>query len=107
MTTNQLDRDAPALFRPTGELDTRAAEGLLAAGLKCLASADEALVIDLDEVTFIDSTGLSALVRIRNAAIADGKVVSVIRTEHSVQRVFELTGLAQAFGISTDRPEAR
>ncbi len=59
------------------------------------------LVIDLSELTFIDSTGLWALLRAReHAHDADWELV-LRRGPDAVHRVFELTQSAEAFSFES------
>jgi anti-anti-sigma factor len=61
------------------------------------------LVIDFGGVTFVDSTGLGALVRIRNEAERHGKRVDLVGVRREVRRVLELTGLSELFPDQADR----
>ena len=65
----------------------------------------EAIEIDLNAVSFIDSSGLGALVRVRNEAAAKGKTLSLVNPGHATLRLLELTGLQHAFDIRSDEPE--
>ena len=58
-----------------------------------LAASGRHLVIDLDQVTFIDSAGLSALVGTANQAAAHGTSVHVVCARPKIRKVFRLTGL--------------
>jgi anti-sigma B factor antagonist len=50
------------------------------------------LLIDLDGVEFMDSTGLASILRAMRAADANGYRLTVRRGSAKVQRLFELTG---------------
>ena len=58
-----------------------------------LAASSRHLVIDLDQVTFIDSAGLSALVGAANRAAAHGTCLHVVCTRPKILKLFRLTGL--------------
>jgi anti-sigma B factor antagonist len=80
-----------------GEVDLATADQLYEAGMKALA--DGAPVrIDLAGVTFMDSTGLAALVRIRNQAEDPGHLI-VQNPRPNVARVFAVTALDKVFQI--------
>ena len=51
-----------------------------------------AVLLDLRELTFIDSSGLHALVRASERAKASGHRLILIGTRPSARRLFELTG---------------
>jgi anti-anti-sigma factor len=84
----------------SGEVDIAAVEGLLAEARACLATDAEILEIDVSAVTFIDSTGLGALVLLSNEAAATGRRVTLTRATPGVVRLLEITGLA---GLLADR----
>jgi anti-anti-sigma factor len=81
-----------AFVTAAGEIDistvTRLRERLFE-----LAASSRHLVIDLDQVTFIDSAGLSALVGAANHAAAHGTSVRVVCACPRIRKLFRLTGL--------------
>ena len=56
------------------------------------------MVLDLAEVTFIDSTGLGALMDARCESDRNGWEFSVRHPSAAVRRVIELAGVAQMLG---------
>jgi anti-anti-sigma factor len=86
----------------SGEVDIATVEDFLAAADACLDDGVEICEIDLGGVSFMDSSGLGALVRIRKAANDKGTRVVLTNVPESVNRLFEVTGLAEAFGTRTD-----
>jgi anti-anti-sigma factor len=82
----------------SGDFDIAMVERFLAEARACLDDTADVCEIDLGSVTFMDSSGLGALVRIRNAARESGKTVVLVNVPPSVSRLFEVTGLAEAFG---------
>jgi anti-sigma B factor antagonist len=85
-----------------GEVDLATADELFAAGTKALSADCAALRIDLAGVTFMDSTGLAALVKINNQAA--GRPVLIQNPRPNVLRVFEVTALDKVFGIEWTDP---
>jgi anti-anti-sigma factor len=51
------------------------------------------VLLDLREVTFLDSTGLRLVLELYHGSCADGWELAVIEGPPDVQRVFQLTGL--------------
>jgi anti-sigma B factor antagonist len=86
-----------------GDVDLEVAPRLTDCGRECLDAPEvSTLVIDLTEVTFMDSTGLSALVQIRNVALSKEKRLVVTGVPERVERLFEITGLHDHFGQADD-----
>lgn len=77
-----------ATVRLAGDLDFSQADTLRAILGSIL---DPTVVVDLRGLTFIDSTGLSALVLARRAATDEGRSLSLFGARGLVRRVFEAT----------------
>lgn len=62
--------------------------------------ASSEVVVDLGEVSFIDSSGLRALIVGQRAIVkADGSL-AISAASSSVRRLFEITGLAGQLGLA-------
>jgi anti-sigma B factor antagonist len=85
-----------------GEIDMASADEFRDRLLACLERSDS-LEVDMAGVTFIDSSGLAALVRLRTDAEIAGKDVALVRVSSSTARLLELTGLQGLFGIELPR----
>jgi anti-sigma B factor antagonist len=82
-----------------GELDIASAPALERAVEGVTSDGDSAnrLVIDLAGVTFMDSTGLRALLLARQSANGNGHELLLRPGPRQVQRVFELSGTLDTF----------
>ena len=76
---------------PMGDLDMSTAGKLDDAVRAAEATDAKRIVIDLSEVTFMDSTGLKLLLEAGARARANSNRLRLIRGSRRVQRVFELT----------------
>jgi anti-anti-sigma factor len=76
---------------PSGELDMSTAGELEDAVREAEATAAKRIVIDLGEVTFMDSTGLKVLLEAAARSQANSNRLRLIRGPRRVQRVFALT----------------
>jgi anti-anti-sigma factor len=80
--------------RPIGELDMAAAPAV-SAQLDELAAAGSAhLVLDLREVSFLDSSGLRLILAWDARARTDGLAFELVPGPAPVQRMFDVTGVA-------------
>ena len=89
----RVEKDAPeARVLLEGELDL-ASVGLVEERLaEVEARAPERIVIDLEQLTFIDSTGLRTLIQADARAREAGRELVLRPGGESIQRVFALTG---------------
>jgi anti-anti-sigma factor len=91
--------------RLTGEVDIASVDDLRAATREA-ANRDGAvhLILDCEHLSFLDSSGVKALLEAHDAF--DTKVV-LVRPRRVVTRVFEVTGLTQLFTVSDNLEQAR
>ena len=85
--------DGIAHFRVQGELDLSTAPQLRAQLFTAIREGASGLIVDLDECSFIDSTGLGVLCHAaRRIRGADGRsALVVVSGQQQVERVFRLT----------------
>ncbi len=81
-----------------GEIDLATAPELEARVLQAFDGGPSSIVLDLDGLTFIDSSGLRALVALSKAAGDRGALLTLRNVPRHAQRVLELTGLSDFFG---------
>ena len=93
----------------TGELDQATAEGLREPLNGAINDGARAVMVDMSQCGFIDSTGLGVIVEAwkslqeRNGASAS---FAICCAEPEVKRLLEVTGLDQAIAIRETREEA-
>ena len=78
---------------PRGELDIATAPQLEEAVSEATSLPVAELVLDLRELTFMDSTGLRALAQANLKAEQAGTALSIWRGSHQIERVLEISGL--------------
>jgi anti-anti-sigma factor len=94
-------------IQPGGDIDYATVHHVETAFAQFLDAGFSLIVIDLRKVTFVDSSGLRALIQARRAA--DDRMIGfcVAPGPPGVQRLFEVTGTAALFpapGVGTDWP---
>jgi anti-anti-sigma factor len=82
-----------AVIKLAGELDHAAAERLAEAFERTSRGADSRVVLDLAEVTFVDSAGLRALIGIERNARERGVMLRSVSPPEHVRAVFRLSGV--------------
>ena len=88
-----LSEGEEARIALSGELDMAATLKLEPVLDELLAAGTGSLVLDLADLTFIDSTGMALLVGINERANAAGTELTLLRPREHVGRVLEVTGL--------------
>jgi anti-sigma B factor antagonist len=80
----------PVVVRLEGEIDLSAVEHVVHELSKAAAMSDDVL-IDLKDVTFIDSTGVGLLAQ----ALSKGATLLIDEAPEHVRRVIEMAGLTE------------
>lgn len=89
----------------SGEIDLSNAADVLEHSALALADPRvDALVVDLSLVSFLDSTGLGALIQLRNQANQAGKRLALRGITAPVTKILALTKLDELFGLTADNP---
>jgi len=93
--------DGSATLRVAGEVDAHNCDQM---GAALDAAADETplrrLVVDASELEFIDSSGISALLALRERVADGGGHFELRDPTPAVRRVIEITGLLDTFGVA-------
>ena len=72
-----------------------------------MAASGAPLVVDLDQVSFIDSVGLATLVGTANRAAAHGGSLQVACARPKIRKLFRLTGLDRRIPLARTLDEVR
>lgn len=82
----------------SGEVD---ADNCAEMGLSLMQSGASAaeLALDVSSLAFIDSSGISELLRVREAMAEAGGSMVLRNPTDNVRRVLEITGLTDTFGL--------
>jgi anti-sigma B factor antagonist len=88
-----------------GELDLYNAEEVRAVLLECCAAEPERLVVDLEAVTFIDSTALGVLIEARSR-MANRRAFMLASPGLETRRALEVSGLDRHFSVHGTSAEA-
>ena len=78
----------------SGELDVVSAPELEQCLNDVLAEPQARVTLDLSELAFVDSAGMSVLIKAKQDAESNGRTLVLGRATEQVQRVFALVGLA-------------
>jgi anti-sigma B factor antagonist len=94
-----------ALIVARGELDVQSVADLRARLNEAIDAGNKKVVIDLAQVSFIDSLSLSALVAARRRIGDDGRL-AVVAVHEYVRLILQATGLEQVLDVFETREDA-
>jgi anti-anti-sigma factor len=85
----------------SGEIDMAVAADLLVAIIRCSTADDRlSMTVDMAGVTFIDSTGISALVEAHKRLDEVGCRMRLTNVPPCASTVFDLTGVSDYLGVT-------
>ena len=105
VTEDDVD-DQTHVLALRGELDVATVPRLAEPLREALAAGKTAVVIDLGELTFLDSTGLMVLLNGLRRVVRQGGNLAIVCTNPTVLRLFDITGTATTFTVVDSRERA-
>ena len=92
-------RDGIEVIDVQGEIDMYTAPRLRELLIDLVSKGHYQLVVNLDKVGFLDSTGLGVLVGgLKRVRVHDGSL-DLVCTQQRILKIFRITGLTEVFGI--------
>jgi anti-anti-sigma factor len=89
------------LLRTAGELDMGSADALQKELYRALSAAAGPVILDLEELVFIDSAGLQCLLRATKLSRANGNRLRFLGARGEVARILTLTGVGRVLPHTT------
>jgi anti-sigma B factor antagonist len=99
------DGNHAVVIEVKGELDLASSPALEQELERGAASKAEVVIVDLRALEFMDSTGLSVLVRAHQRATEKGQRFGVVKGPQQVQRLLSLTGVADRLTLADSADE--
>jgi len=90
----------------TGELDIESSNEFKSALCELIEAGPPVVVLDFEGVTFVDSSGLGAIVGVEREGNANECKIRIIGTHGPVAKVFAITCLDKVFPRYEDRESA-
>ena len=100
------NRDGADVVTLRGEIDVYTAPRLRQALVDLIDAGSRNVVIDMERVDFLDSTGLGVLVEALKRAKGNDAELSIVATQDKILKIFDITGLNKAFTIHQSLDEA-
>ena len=89
-----------------GEIDVASAPEFHASLSEVIGQEPEIVIVDMSEVSFIDSTGLGVLVGAEKQMRDGGHSLRLVVTQPHIIRLLELTGLDEVFTVLSNSKDA-
>lgn len=93
-----------AVVSVSGELDLASGPELEAELDRLAGPETQLVVVDLRQLDFMDSTGLSIIVRAHQRMAGEGCEMGLVKGSQQVQRLLDLTGVAERLRL-VDSPD--
>lgn len=107
LTVNSRTADPFVIIEIGGEIDVYTAPKLREAIVSAVEDGHHRLIVDVQKVDFLDSTGLGVLVGALKRVRADGGSLDIVCTQERILKIFEITGLDKVFGLHDSVDAAR
>jgi anti-sigma B factor antagonist len=100
------ERNGATVLALRGEIDVYTAPRLRQAIVDLVDAGARHIVVDMQKVDFLDSTGLGVLVEgLKRIRTSEGNL-SIVTTQDKILKIFDITGLNKAFPIHATVGEA-
>ena len=108
LTLNVHSDDDPGytVIEVGGEIDVYTAPKLRERLISLVEEGSYQLIVDMEAVEFLDSTGLGVLVGGLKRVRAQDGWIDLVCTQSRILRIFRITGLNKVFSIYSTVPEA-
>ncbi len=90
-----------------GEIDVYTSPKVKDAITELIDQGHYNLIINLEKVRYIDSTGLGVLIGGLKRVREHGGTVNLVCTNPQIKKIFDITGLVKIFGIYDDEGSAK
>ena len=106
LRVDRVEHDSALVYRVAGEVDTLTAPHLDLALNDPPTTTVSRMVLDMTEVPFLSSAGLSILVEHHTSCQREGIAFAVVAPAQAVRRAMEITALDRVIPLYDSVPEA-
>ncbi|MGC8917206.1 MAG: STAS domain-containing protein [Thermoanaerobaculum sp.] len=104
--TREPDVGATAIFAVSGYINNEGGEAVSRGARQALAEGKKAILLDLAQTRIINSIGISLLLEVLEACLAENVVLAFCNLHPSVAKTFQVMGLSQYARLFGTREEA-
>ena len=95
------------VVRPTGYLDVSTSPRLREKLHQVIETAPRAIVLDLGQIEFLDSSALGVILNAWKQMQADDATLAVVSPQQRITKIFEITALNLSIKVFSSIEEAR
>ncbi|WP_088240898.1 STAS domain-containing protein [Calothrix rhizosoleniae] len=100
-----MDQDKTQVIKPSGILDATTSQELRSQITECVDNGIKIILVDFADVTFMDSSGLGALVLAFKGLRAAENQLFICSVNEQIKILFELTGMDKVFTIFANQDQ--
>ena len=100
------EKDGAALIRLQGEVDVYTAPKLKSTLVDLVDKGNFKIVVNLEQVDFMDSSGLGVLVGGLKRVRSHEGAIALVCTQENILKIFRITGLVKVFPIFEEEGRA-
>lgn len=101
-----MEQNGYTILSVKGEVDVYTAPRLRERLVELVTEGARKIIVDLEQVEFLDSTGLGVLVGGLKRLRSNEGDLSLVCTQTRILKVFEITGLTKVFSIYSSTEDA-
>lgn len=106
MQINVEEKNGVTIFRMSGDIDINSSPDVKKSFDAAISGKKDKIVINLGEVSYVDSSGLATLVEILKNIRPYGGKMKITDLSPKVKGLFEITKLDKLFDIAGEEDEA-
>lgn len=99
LVSNYKEESESWIVELSGELDVSCADKLKSLVNDNIEEKFSNIVLDMKNLSYIDSTGIGIIVGIMKRLREDGKDISLLNAKDNVKKIFKITGLDQIINM--------
>lgn len=96
---NRTELDGRSIILLAGEIDAYTVTGLKDMLKSVLETEGKDVIVDMEQVTYLDSTGLGVFISALKTAKEHGRKFELINIQERVYRLFQITGLIEIMDV--------
>lgn len=99
LEVNLTEENKESVLSLSGEIDAYTAPQLKESFKSLLELSGQTIIVDMEKVTYMDSTGLGVFISVLKTAKEKGSRLKLVNIQDRVYRLFQITGLDEIMDL--------